>query len=81
MDTTNQLFGGNLPQSIRMPFDLKYITRIYMCVEESWFTKGKFLVRGSVKFQNGNTTGEQNFEADNLSELYMKIQRFCESLR
>lgn len=77
----NQLFERNLPQSIRMPFDLKYITGIHMNVSESWLTKGVFLVRGSVEFKNGNTTGEQRFEAETLSELYMKIQQFCESLR
>ena len=77
----NQLFDRNLPQSIRMPFDLKYITGIHMNVSESWLTKGMFFVSGSVEFKNGNTTGKQRFEAETLSELYIKIQQFCESLR
>lgn len=81
MDTTNSIFGRNLPQSIQMPFDLKYITGIHMDVSESWFKKGVFLVRGRVEFKNGTTTGTQNFEAETLSELYMKIRQFCESLR
>lgn len=81
MEIINQLLGKELPQSIQIPFKLEYITQINMTIEESWFTKGKFMVHGFVEFKNKDTTGTQNFTANNLSELYIKIQKFCESLR
>jgi hypothetical protein len=32
----------------------------------------------TIKFVNGNTSGEQRIEADTFPELYQKVIEFCE---
>ena len=39
-----------------------------------------FNIRGYVEFKNGETKGEQKFEAGSLGELFVKIHGFCERL-
>lgn len=38
-------------------------------------------ISGSVNFENGDTEGTQNFKAESMAELFMKIYNFCESLK
>ncbi len=64
---------------IKNPFRLNHIRSIHMNVSD-WWNKGDFEFRGTVKFQNGDTSAEQTFKANSFPELYMKIQQFCESL-
>lgn len=41
---------------------------------------GQWSYRGSVKFKNGDTEGEQSFKADSLNGLLVKMQAFVETL-
>lgn len=36
---------------------------------------------GNVHFSNGKTEGTQNFDANNLTELFEKIRDFCLSFK
>lgn len=38
-------------------------------------------VTGNVHFSNGRTEGTQNFDANNLTELFEKIRDFCLSFK
>jgi len=42
-----------------------------------WKQDGSWEFEGSVHFKNGNTKGEQKFEANNFGELFNKIANFC----
>jgi hypothetical protein len=64
---------------IQNPFRLNNIRSIHMNASD-WWNRGKFEFSGTVKFQSGDTSAEQTFKADSFPELYMKIQKFCESL-
>lgn len=41
---------------------------------------GRWSYRGTVKFKNGDTEGEQNFKGDSLNALLVKMQAFVETL-
>lgn len=62
------------------PFRKSCINSISMYAGYSICSKDKILVYGSVKFVNGDTEGEQKFEANTLAELYNKIAVFCDKL-
>jgi hypothetical protein len=74
-----ELFGRTVPSVIKDPFDACCINQIAMFAIKSSIY-GTFSFSGSVKFKNGSTEGTQNFEANNLGELYMKVAEFCQSL-
>lgn len=74
-----ELFGEALPTPVRDPFKKECIKAIHLHVNENLFSGG-FRITGSVEFKNDNTEGKQNFEADSLGELYIKIQNFCLTL-
>ena len=79
MENIKQIFG-NTPTIVKMPFKGECIESIHIHANRSWSNPNKFIITGSVKFKNGNTTGTQEFEARNLSELFMEIQKFCSTL-
>jgi hypothetical protein len=74
------IFGeGQKPITIvQNPFKKECIQHIYLYASK--WSSGTIEFEGKVKFQQGNTRGEQNFTANSFPELYMKIQQFCESL-
>ena len=72
--------GGNqLPAEINNPFSMEHIEKISMYCSKDMFGDG-FSIRGYVEFKNGETKGEQKFEAGSLGELFVKIHGFCERL-
>ena len=74
-----ELFGNKAPSIIDNPFTKEGVCKIYMfAIKNSWCNRWSFT--GSVEFENGNTRGEQKFEASSLGELYLKIGQFCMSL-
>lgn len=80
MLNNNKLFGNTSAISvINDPFYSKNIESITLRTYKKWFGEG-FTTSGTVEFKNGNTEGKQQFEASNLSELFMKIYEFCQSL-
>ena len=75
-----ELFGESLPTLVKDPFKGECINAIHMHAHKS-ILNGGFNFTGHVEFKNGNTEGTQNFKADNLGELYVKIQNFCMTLK
>ena len=73
------LFGETLPTEVKNPFNCDCIESIHMHANKNMFGGG-FRFTGSVEFKNDNTEGTQKFKADNLGELYVKIQNFCMTL-
>lgn len=65
---------------IQNPFKKECIKMIYLRAFKWDAFEGRIDFEGSVSFKSGNTEAEQNFKANSLPELYMKIQQFCESL-
>lgn len=64
----NQLFGKS------------NIEGLSIHVRRNVFTN-KFYSFGLIKFKNGNTTGEQKFEADKFEEVFKQMQDFMNNLK
>ena len=76
------LGNGNdnkLPAEVKNPFSMEYIEDIHMHCAKKWFGEG-YNIYGSVVFKNGDTEGTQEFKAESLGELFVKIHNFCERL-
>lgn len=74
----NQIEGiGNekMLSILKDPFKKSCIKKIYVTYREKTFSDG-WVAEGSVKFSNGKTTGEQDFEGDSFDEVVMKIKNF-----
>ena len=83
MDNLMNYFGSKKDSDrlatdvIENPFSKEYISDIYL---HAFRVCNKVKVMGSVEFTNGNTKGKQDFQADTLPELFIKIYKFCNEL-
>lgn len=76
-----QVIEPNLPATVDNPFKAECIERISIVAERPWFGKDReFKFRGCVEFENGATSGRQDFKAKNMSELYRVVAEFCNTL-
>ena len=71
---------GELPSIIKQPFIQECITDINMRMHRNCFNKNEVKFSATIYFENGNTRGEQEIEANNFFELYQKVYNFCMSL-
>ena len=71
--------GNQLPAEVKNPFSMEYIEDIHLHCTKKWFGVG-FNIWGTVVFKNGETQGTQEFKAESLGELFVKIHNFCERL-
>ena len=71
--------GNQLPVEVKNPFSMEYIEDIHLHCTKKWFGDG-FNIWGTVVFKNGDTHGTQEFKAESLGELFVKIHNFCERL-
>jgi len=60
---------------IKDPFAFDNIIKFSTYCSKQTFGGGWYYM-GSVEFKNGNTKGEQKFEADNFSALIRKMEAF-----
>lgn len=75
-----KLFGnGPLPSVIENPFDIKNIEGIHIFYGKYMISKKPYF-RGTVQFKKDNTKGEQNFDGNDLSDVFIKIMNFCKEL-
>ena len=70
---------NQLPAEINNPFNMQYIEAIHLHCTKKLFDDG-FNFWGSVVFKNGDTEGTQEFKAESLGDLFVKIHNFCERL-
>lgn len=80
----SNIFGSKdtrdeIPSIITNPFLGEHIEDIMMRTYRNSFSK-QFTTYATIGFRNGNTSGEQRIEANNLPELLMKVYEFCQSL-
>lgn len=71
--------GNQLPAEVKNPFSMEYIEEIHLHCTKKWLGEG-FHIWGTVKFKNGDTEGTQEFKAEGLGDLFVKIHNFCERL-
>lgn len=80
MGKNKELFGnGPLPSVIENPFDVKSIESIHIYYGKYPISGGPYFT-GKVQFKKGNTRGEQSFDGDNLSDVFIKVMNFCKEL-
>lgn len=70
---------NNLPEELNNPFNSDCITSISIRTFKRWCSSdwGTF---GTVKFEKGNTTGEQEFNGTDLVDVLRKIYTFVNNL-
>ena len=56
------------------------ITYIDINASPKLFSKGEYDFEGSVKFRNGEDTFKKTFKGDSLSDVFIKIYNFCQTL-
>lgn len=80
MGKNKELFGkDSLPSVIENPFGVKSIESIHIYYGKYPFSGGPYFT-GKVQFKKGNTKGEQSFDGDNLSDVFIKVMNFCKEL-
>lgn len=80
MNKNKELFGnGPLPSVIENPFDIKSIDGIHIFYGK-YAIGGEPYFSGNVQFKKGNTKGEQSFDGNDLSDVFIKIMNFCKEL-
>lgn len=80
MERNKELFGKDpLPSVIENPFDVKNIEGIHIYYGK-YTISGRPYFTGKVQFKKGNTRGEQSFDGDNLSDVFIKVMNFCKEL-
>ena len=62
------------------PFSKNKIDKINIFIYRGMFDETRIIHSATVKFKDGNTSGAQEFEADNFAELINKIDSFVENL-
>lgn len=72
-----------LPSVIKDPFSKKSCKRIWVSFSENLFDDN-WAARGTVEFKNGETKGEQSFEAkgpDAFDQVVLQIREFLKELK
>lgn len=77
-DLTNTVLECDL-SIISNPFDKACVEQVIMVAKKRLFGDGT-MIYATISFRNGNTTGEQQIDADNLNDLLIKVQSFIKSL-
>ena len=67
---------GDKNYIIENPIDIKNI--IEMSIDYTTFIKPEY--SGRIKFKKNNTMLIQNFKGNSLSDVYLQIYNFCNSL-
>lgn len=66
---------------INDPFLKKKITRVDVRAFNSSFDENRWWFKGNVKFKNGGTSGEQEFEGKDFDDVLVQVKRFLDSLK
>jgi hypothetical protein len=69
-----------LPTALNDPFQKDKWNRIFLYIWNADKFNEKIRYQADVKFQNGNTKGEQSFNADDFKDLINQVEAFMKSL-
>lgn len=67
-----------LPSVIKNPFEKDKIYNIQVEISD-WGKSGKWKAKGLVRFSNGDTDGQQNFEGETFDEVVVKIKKMMDN--
>jgi hypothetical protein len=79
MEALKNFGNQSLPSVIKDPFSTSSVTRIYVSIAKSWFDNS-YKASGSIKFKNGDTEAEQNFEGKTFDDVVIKIKSCIDNL-
>ena len=71
---------ADLPADFKDPFLRDNIEVISMSIRRGCLNRTRVYVSGYVDFIQGNTAGQQKFEAETFEELLVKMKAFLESI-
>jgi hypothetical protein len=66
---------------INDPFLKKKITNVNVRAFNSSYDENQWYFLGSVRFKNGATSGEQEFEGKDFDDVLIQVKRFLDSLK
>jgi len=78
MSAVNKM-GNEKLDVIKNPFAKKRISELWIRFAPEMFSH-EWKATGTLKFQNGNTKGEQRFEGDSVDEIIIQMKKVIESL-
>lgn len=73
-----QFKKDQLPSVIKDPFAFEYLAGFSIRCYKNY--KGMFVFKGTIQFQVGATSGEQDFEAKDFKSLLIKMQQVVEEV-
>lgn len=79
MNTMTQDLKDSAASVLNDPFSKNCMVGLSTYCSRSNFD-GSWSYRGTVKFENGDTEGEQKFKSESLNGLLIKMQAFVETL-
>lgn len=65
---------------IKDPFTKDCVTAFRTSCHKSWVYPYRWVYKGHVEFKNGNTSGQQDFEAEDYKSLLIKMEAFMNQL-
>lgn len=80
MDEINKSGENQLPSVLQNPFFKDKITCINVYYQPKLFNQNEWEASGSIKFQNGATSGKQDFKAKTFDDCVMQMKAFIEQL-
>ena len=78
MKLQEQLGKEKMPSILKDPFNKNSVQRIYVSFSQY---SNSWSANGSVKFQNGNTEGEQKFTGQTFDDVVLQIKSFVNELQ
>lgn len=78
MEELNHGLGGKPLSVLKDPFLKNKITEV--CTFMFHLNTTKPVIMGHIKFQNGNTNGQQDFTGNDFEELVDKMDAFVKTL-
>jgi len=72
---------GSSISIIKDPFNSESMTVFSVNCYKGAFIDKSWRYKGRVEFENGDTKGEQHFEADSLQNLLIKMEAFVKELK
>ena len=79
-DGLDSLGNNKLPSIIVDPFKKNKVTRVSVYSSPGWGKHDDWQSNGVVEFTNGDTKGEQRFQAKTFDEVVLLIKNMLENL-